>query len=87
VNTARGDLIEDAELVDALKTGRIAAAGLDVFDGEPNVYPGYLVLPNVFLLPHLGSATIETRTAMGMLALDNIDAILSKMPAPTLLCA
>jgi lactate dehydrogenase-like 2-hydroxyacid dehydrogenase len=87
VNTARGDLIKDADLIDALKTGRIAAAGLDVFDGEPNVNPEYLDLPNVFLLPHMGSATIETRTAMGMLALDNIDAILSKSPAPTLLSA
>lgn len=85
VNTARGNLIEDADLIYALKTGRIAAAGLDVFNGEPNVHPGYLNLPNVFLLPHMGSATIETRTAMGMLALDNIDAVLSKVPAPTLL--
>jgi lactate dehydrogenase-like 2-hydroxyacid dehydrogenase len=87
VNTARGNLIKDADLIDALKTGRIAAAGLDVFDGEPAVHPGYLDLPNVFLLPHMGSATIETRTAMGMLALDNIDAVLSKVPAPTLLRA
>ena len=85
VNTARGNLIVDADLIDALKAGRIAAAGLDVFDGEPDVNPGYLDLPNVFLLPHMGSATIETRTAMGMLALDNIDAVLSKVPAPTLL--
>jgi len=85
VNTARGNLIKDRDLIDALKTGRIAAAGLDVFDGEPSVNPGYLDLPNVFLLPHMGSATIETRTAMGMLALDNIDAVLSKAPAPTLL--
>lgn len=87
VNTARGILVKDADLIFALKTGRIAAAGLDVFDGEPNVHPAYLNLPNVFLLPHLGSATIETRTAMGMLALDNIDAVLRKEPAPTLLRA
>jgi lactate dehydrogenase-like 2-hydroxyacid dehydrogenase len=87
VNTARGNLIKDADLIDGLKTGRIAAAGLDVFDGEPKVHPGYLDLPNVFLLPHIGSATIETRTAMGMLALDNIDAVLNNLPAPTLLRA
>jgi lactate dehydrogenase-like 2-hydroxyacid dehydrogenase len=87
VNTARGNLINDADLINALKTGRIAAAGLDVFDGEPNVNPGYLDLPNVFLLPHMGSATVETRTAMGMLALDNIDAVLKNVPAPTLLRA
>jgi lactate dehydrogenase-like 2-hydroxyacid dehydrogenase len=85
VNTARGGLVKDDDLIAALRTGRIAAAGLDVFEGEPNVNPDYLDLPNTFLLPHIGSATVETRTAMGMLALDNIDAVLAGKPAPTLL--
>ena len=84
VNTARGGLVNDDDLIAALKTGQIAAAGLDVFEGEPNIHPGYRGLPNVFLLPHLGSATVETRTAMGMLALDNIDAVLAGRKAPTL---
>lgn len=85
VNTARGALVNDADLIEALKTGRIVAAGLDVFEGEPNLDPGYLDLPNAFLLPHIGSATIETRTAMGNLALDNIEAVLQSREAPTLL--
>ena len=85
VNTARGGLVVDEDLIGALKTGRIAAAGLDVFDGEPKLNPGYVALKNTFLLPHIGSATIETRTAMGMLALDNIDAVLDGRPAPTLI--
>jgi lactate dehydrogenase-like 2-hydroxyacid dehydrogenase len=85
INAARGRLVNDADLIAALKSGRIAAAGLDVFEGEPNIHPDYYKLPNAFLLPHVGSATIETRTAMGMLALDNIAAILSGKPAPALL--
>jgi lactate dehydrogenase-like 2-hydroxyacid dehydrogenase len=84
VNTARGGLVADDDLIAALKTGRIAAAGLDVFAGEPKLNPQYLSLENTFLLPHIGSATIETRTAMGMLALDNVDAVLNGRPAPTL---
>ena len=74
VNTARGDLVDDEALIEALRSGRLAAAGLDVFDGEPTVNPGYLALENTFLLPHLGSATQETRVAMGMRAADNLDA-------------
>jgi lactate dehydrogenase-like 2-hydroxyacid dehydrogenase len=85
INTSRGSLVKDQDLIAALKCGHIAAAGLDVFEGEPQVNAGYLGLSNVFLLPHLGSATEETRTAMGMLALDNITAVLSNSPAPTLL--
>lgn len=85
VNTARGGLVEDAALIAALKTGRVAAAGLDVFEGEPKIHPGYLELDNVFLLPHIGSATVETRTAMGMRALDNIDAVLAGKPGPSLI--
>jgi lactate dehydrogenase-like 2-hydroxyacid dehydrogenase len=84
VNTARGGLVADDDLIAALKTGRIAAAGLDVFEGEPKLNPEYVSLKNTFLLPHIGSATIETRTAMGMLALDNVDAVLNGRPAPTL---
>ena len=76
VNTARGSVIDDEALVAALKSGKVAAAGLDVFNGEPdNIHPGYRELENTFLLPHIGSATFETRDAMGYRALDNLDAI------------
>ena len=84
VNTARGGLVVDDDLIAALKSGRVAAAGLDVFEGEPKLHPEYISLKNTFLLPHIGSATIETRTAMGMLALDNVEAVLNGRPAPTL---
>jgi lactate dehydrogenase-like 2-hydroxyacid dehydrogenase len=84
VNTARGGLVVDEDLIAALKSGRVAAAGLDVFEGEPKLHPEYISLKNTFLLPHIGSATVETRTAMGMLALDNVDAVLNGRPAPTL---
>jgi lactate dehydrogenase-like 2-hydroxyacid dehydrogenase len=84
VNTARGGLVVDEDLIAALQSGQVAAAGLDVFEGEPKLHPGYVRLKNTFLLPHIGSATVETRTAMGMLALDNIDAVLSGNPAPSL---
>jgi lactate dehydrogenase-like 2-hydroxyacid dehydrogenase len=82
VNTARGDMVDDAALIAALKAGKLRAAGLDVFAGEPQLNPAYLDLPNTFLLPHLGSATIETRDRMGFMALDNIDAVLQGRPAP-----
>jgi lactate dehydrogenase-like 2-hydroxyacid dehydrogenase len=85
VNTARGGLVVDDDLIAALKSGRVAAAGLDVFEGEPKLNPEYISLKNTFLLPHIGSATIETRTAMGMLALDNVEAVLNGRPAPTLI--
>jgi len=76
VNTARGSVIDDDALVAALKSGKLAAAGLDVFNNEPgNIHPGYRELENTFLLPHIGSATFETRDAMGFRALDNLDAI------------
>jgi lactate dehydrogenase-like 2-hydroxyacid dehydrogenase len=84
INTARGGLIVDDDLIAALKSGRVAAAGLDVFEGEPKLNPGYVGLKNTFLLPHIGSATVETRTLMGMVALDNIDAVLTGKPAPSL---
>ncbi len=84
VNAARGSLVDDEALVAALRSGQVAAAGLDVYDGEPHVHPGYRALPNTFLLPHLGSATVETRTRMGMIALDNLDAVLAGKLPPNL---
>jgi glyoxylate reductase len=72
-NSARGDMIDDDAMVEALKNGKIFSLGLDVYNGEPNIHPEYLTLPNVFVLPHLGSATIKTRTAMANLAVSNIE--------------
>lgn len=77
VNSARGALVDDEALVAALRSGKVAAAGLDVFNNEPNIHPAYRELPNTFLLPHIGSATRETRIAMGFRALDNLDALLA----------
>ncbi|MHB1205582.1 MAG: 2-hydroxyacid dehydrogenase [Rhodospirillaceae bacterium] len=82
VNTARGGLVDDDALIAALASGKIAAAGLDVFAGEPRIDPRYLTLDNVFLLPHLGSATVETRTAMGMIAITNINAVMAGKEPP-----
>jgi len=84
VNAARGTLVDDDALIAALQDGRVGYAGLDVYDGEPVVNPGYLGLQNVVLLPHLGSATAETRNAMGFLALDGIDAVLAGRTPPNL---
>ena len=72
-NSARGDMIEDEAMVEALKSGKIFSLGLDVYNGEPNIHPNYLTLPNVFVLPHLGSSTMKTRTAMANLAIKNIE--------------
>lgn len=83
VNTARGDLVNEAALIDALRRGHLAGAGLDVFADEPHVPEGLMSLPNVTLLPHIGSATIETRTAMGMLAVDNLEAFFAGEPLPS----
>ena len=72
-NSARGDMIDDDAMVEALKNGKILSLGLDVYNGEPNIHPEYLTLPNVFVLPHLGSSTTKTRTAMADLAVSNIE--------------
>ena len=72
-NSARGDMIDDDAMVMALKSGKIFSLGLDVYNGEPNIHSEYLTLPNVFVLPHLGSATEKTRIAMGNLAISNIE--------------
>jgi lactate dehydrogenase-like 2-hydroxyacid dehydrogenase len=74
VNAARGALVDDDALIDALKSGRLRAAGIDAYNNEPNVDPRLTALPNTFLMPHIGSATRETRDAMGFRALDNLDA-------------
>lgn len=84
VNTARGVVIDDEAMIAALREGRLGAAGLDVFDGEPNAHPGYAALPNTFLLPHLGSATVETRDVMGFTDADNMDAHFSGGEPPNL---
>lgn len=74
INTARGDVVDSKALIKALKENRIAGAGLDVFEGEPAIDPGFRELDNIALLPHIGSATLETRVAMGNRVLDNIAA-------------
>jgi lactate dehydrogenase-like 2-hydroxyacid dehydrogenase len=74
VNAARGAIIQDDALIEALKSGKLRAAGIDVFNNEPNVDKRLVALPNTFLMPHIGSATAETRDAMGFRALDNLDA-------------
>ena len=72
-NVARGDIVDDEALIDALNRRKVYAVGLDVYKGEPNLNPGYLKHKSAFILPHLGSATKETRTAMANLAIDNIE--------------
>jgi len=74
INSARGDVVDQTALEEALRKGRIAGAGLDVFEGEPNIPKSLTDLENVVVLPHLGSATMETRVAMGMRVVDNLEA-------------
>ena len=83
VNIARGGIVDDAALAAALKAGRIAAAGLDVFEGEPSVHPELLNLPNVVLTPHIASASLATRRAMADLAADNLIAFFNGQPVLT----
>ena len=82
-NVARGGIVDDAALATALREGRIAAAALDVFEGEPQVHPDLLTVPNVVLTPHIASATVATRRAMADLAADNLIAVLTGGVAPT----
>jgi glyoxylate reductase len=83
VNTARGPIVDEAALVDALRSDQIAGAGLDVFENEPAVHPGLLECDNAVLVPHLGSATQETRAAMARLAAHNAVNVLSGVQPPT----
>jgi lactate dehydrogenase-like 2-hydroxyacid dehydrogenase len=81
VNTSRGPLVDEDALIDALQSGQLAAAGLDVLVNEPEIDLRFTTLPNVFMTPHAASATVETRTRMGFCALDNLAAVLSGKPA------
>lgn len=82
INTSRGPVVDEAALIDAISSGRLAGAGLDVYEQEPHLHPGLRQLRQVVLLPHLGSATLRTRVRMGMVCLENIQAVLEGRPAP-----
>jgi glyoxylate reductase len=82
INAARGPVVDEAALVAALREGRLAGAGLDVYEKEPELHPGLRELPQVVLLPHLGSATTETRIKMGLMCVENVLAVLEGTPAP-----
>ena len=82
INTARGDVIDEAALAEALTAGQIGGAGLDVFQGEPQINPAIMAAPNTVLLPHMGSGTVETRNAMGMMVVENLKAHFAGKPLP-----
>jgi lactate dehydrogenase-like 2-hydroxyacid dehydrogenase len=86
INISRGSVVDDGALIAALRSGRVFAAGLDVFDQEPAIDARYRTLPNVFLTPHIGSATTDTRDAMGFLLLDGIRALEEGRPSPNHFC-
>jgi len=83
INTARGALVNEADLYEALKAGRLAGAGLDVFEEEPKIHPDLLLLSNVVLAPHIASASRDTRVAMATLAVRNCVAVLEGKPPLT----
>jgi glyoxylate reductase len=82
INTSRGPVIDEAALVEALRAGRLAGAGLDVYEEEPRLHPGLFGLPQVVTLPHLGSATLTARVRMGLMCVDNVLAVLEGRPVP-----
>jgi len=82
INTSRGPVVDEAALVAAIQEGRLAGAGLDVYEHEPALHPGLRTLSQVVTLPHLGSATLNTRIQMGMICVQNILAVLEGRPAP-----
>lgn len=84
INTARGEVVDDDALINALKNNQIAGAGLDVFNNEPNINKAYLALENAVLLPHLGSATETTRDAMGFRVIDNVSSFFKDLTPPDL---
>jgi lactate dehydrogenase-like 2-hydroxyacid dehydrogenase len=85
VNVARGNLVDEGALLMAIESGHLAAAGLDCFRDEPGGNPGFAAHENIVMMPHVGSATVRTRDAMGFLALDNLDAFFRGEPPPNLL--
>ena len=87
INTARGDVVDEAALATALSSREIAGAGLDVYENEPEVLSSLLELEQVVLLPHLGSGTVETREAMGFRAVANIEAFAGDSPLPDLIAS